>query len=257
MKNTNKILLAAAVMLQLAGTLCADAWADAFALFGGPQAVSINQASMPWTKSLDLVKKSGNATPQALAVALYETQNPSVNAPKFAGAASKDDLIAALSAALQAANPVAAAQQVPAAPISSAPQAPAQPSNVNAGYASNWFGSSSASSSDAAAKAAQKADILAISSSSKDLQKIAESGLEGLNMYLAYIDVTFEALQEAINAVLDPKDAQKLLQYIQKSAANLSVSAANSNANVLGQMSSSSKKHNNKQNKSAKNKNKK
>ncbi|MGZ6250539.1 MAG: hypothetical protein ACXWL2_00770 [Candidatus Chromulinivorax sp.] len=257
MKNTNKILLAAAITLQLSGTLCADAWADAFALFGGPQAVFANRGSMSWTKTSDQVKKSGNATPQALAVALYETQNRNANAGKFAGAASQDDLQIALNAALQTANQVAAEQQAPAAgPIMSAPQAPAQPSNVNAGYASNWFGSSSASS-DAAAKAAQKADILAISSSSKDLQKIAESGLEGLNMYLAYIDVTFQALQEAINAVLDPKDAQKLLQYIQKSAANLSVSAANSNANVLGQMSSSSKKHNNKQNKSAKNKNKK
>jgi hypothetical protein len=245
MNTTKKITLIVGIFLQASTSLYADAWSDAFDVFGGPEAVYNERGSFSWTKALSIAKENGN-TPELLAVGMYvSTGNPGILTHKFPGAASQVDLKNELKSILDAKNPVRKApviqQPVIQQPVVQQPIAPQTPTRSGWGWSSESKTAANNSQSIKQALTAQhKAEVAAATAKDKNLAAIANSGKTGISLYSAYIDSLFNLLQQAINSILDASTAAQVVQYIQNKAANLSVAASTSkyNSRTLGRMNS-------------------
>lgn len=276
MKSTKKVILAAGVICQLAASLHADNWSDAFAAFGGPDAVYNNRNSMPWTSAQKIAQ--GLGTVEAMSVGLYESKgNLASNQGKFPGALPSATVYAQLQNAANSRQQIPVDQPVVVSPVpvvgqqdNSGPGVQQQPPSTS--LWSSWFGSASSQSSDNAAAiqqavaAQQQADTIAMqqavaqqmkldsdvaTKNSQALLQIANSGAQGADLYNAYIDLIFSSLQQAVAGIADAAVQQQVIAYAQNKLAGMQAAAgANSyNSRVLGPLSS---KKEAKKNKSAK-----
>ncbi len=260
MTISKKIFLTAGICLQMSAMLFADNWSDAFNAFGGANNVFSQRNSLSWKKAQDVAASLGN-TPEALAVAMFMAQGTELSlAPKFPGALSRAEVMNALQNAIQPVRSVPVAQPAPVAqPVQVAASAPvAQPSQSN-GW-SSWLSGSSAQPAQPALSAAdlanavqaqQSADVAAAAASNQALASLVNSGATGLNLYKGYIDLIFNLLQQAMNAIVDPVVQQQVIVYAQNKLAGMQASAAAANrynSRTLGRMNSKkvAKKHSNK-----------
>lgn len=254
MNLSKKILLNAGICLQMSTILFADAWTDAFEPYGGADAVFAQRGTLPINQTKEIAESLNN-TKEALAVGQFMSQGLEINLKKkFPGAASRDELLKALDKEL---NPVRSVQVVQ--PVQVAASAPvAQPSQSN-GW-SNWLSGSAAQPAEPALSAAdlakavqaqQNADVAAAAASNQALASLVNSGATGLNLYKGYIDLIFNLLQQAMNAIVDPVVQQQVIVYAQNKLAGMQASAAAANrynSRTLGRMNSKkvAKKHSNK-----------
>jgi hypothetical protein len=92
-----------------------------------------------------------------------------------------------------------------------------------------------------AVQAQQDADAQAAAQSNQALAKLVNSGASGLNLYKGYIDLIFNLLQQAVNAIVDPAVQQQVIGYAQNKLAGMKASAAAANRNnsrIIGRMNS-------------------
>lgn len=238
MKSTKKTMFIAGLVLLLQSTSIFADWASSFAAFGGPETVFNTRQKMIWTEALKIAKAAGGS-PTDLAVAAYVSKGN--QAIHFPGAAPESELKNNLFAAREAnssANAVA-----PAAPIDSAPA-------KSSGW--GWLSGSSAASApsapaaysqadlDAARADQQKRDAQVSAGNSQDLQAIISSNRAAVDTYKAYVDVIFNLLQDAVNAIVDTQTQAQVISYIQSKVVSLKASAASSkyNSQTLGRMTS-------------------
>jgi len=268
MNISKKMILVAGFVLQLSAALQASFnaanYTQAFLAFAGgtdpvaaANAIYNNRGTMSWVACQQLAQQIG--TPEALAVGLYMSQgNQNVLVNKFGGADSSSNLLAALQSLLAPASSRQSAQApVQQLPVSSSPaQAPVQqlpvsssPAQAPAQGNSSWwpFGSSTPSTAadiQAAVIAQQKADAAAATASNKALSAIVNSGIQGLPLYQAYIDLIMADIQQAIAAISDAATQQAVIKYLQSKIANVKVvatSSASYNSRTLGRMGSTKK----------------
>jgi hypothetical protein len=247
MNLSKKILLNAGICLQMSTILFADAWTDAFEPYGGADAVFAQRGTLP-TNQTQEIAASLNNTKEALAVGQFMSKGLEINLKKkFPGAASRDQLLKALDKEL---NPVRSVPVVQ--PVQVAPSAPvAQPSKSN-GW-SSWLSGSAAESAQPAqpalsaadlakaVQAQQDADVAAAAASNQALASLVNSGATGLNLYKGYIDLIFNLLQQAMNAIVDPVVQQQVIVYAQNKLASMQASAAAANrynSHHLGRLNS-------------------
>ena len=248
MNLTKKMLLTAGVILQLTGSIYSsynlNNWANAFLNFGGgtdPVAaanyVISNQGKSGVRAAINIASQLQTQEGYATAAFLSGSNNPTFNSSYQAS----DVIAAAQAIARNQFAPVMAApmaqpvQQAPAMkqapiaqPVQQAPAAPAAQSN-----------SVSSAALQSAVQAQQAADAAAAAASNQALASLVNSGATGLNLYTGYIDLIFNLLQQAINAIVDPSVQQQVIGYAQNKLAGMKSAAANQySSHTLGRMSS-------------------
>jgi len=245
MKTIKKLLLAAGIFFQMSAMLFADAWSDAFLAFGGgsddaaaAQSVVANANRVGSQGALTVAKKLG--TPEAFAIGRFVSQNKK---DVFKSIYSDDDVVAAAQEIINEAR-----RSAPVAPVAQrAPVVAPQPA-PSRGWA-DWLSGSAAQNQSAvseadlqkAMQAQQDADAAAAAASNQALASLVNSGATGLNLYKGYIDLIFNLLQQAVNAIVDPAVQQQVIGYAQNKLAGMKASAAAANrynSRTLGRMNS-------------------
>jgi hypothetical protein len=243
MNTTKKLLLTAGIFFQMSAVLFADAWSNAFDAFGGVEYVYSHRGSLPYSQCQKKAASLGN-TPEALAVGMFMSEGTdAVLVPRFKGAASRAEVIDALNETINQARSV----QVPAAQPAQVAQPAQQAASrgwmdwLSAGSAAQDQSAVSATDIQNAVQAQQDADAAAAAKSNQALADLVNSGATGLNLYKGYIDLIFNLLQQAVNAIVEPAVQQQVIGYAQNKLAGMKASAAAANryqAKTLGRMNS-------------------
>lgn len=248
MKITNKLIITASLILQIAGSLYADNWSDAILEFY--QAATNNVApdlptaaqfivnagsSIPLPTSQDIVKQLG--TPESKAVAIYVTLgNPVTLVKYFPQAAPMQSLQDAINSIL--AQTFAVATPAPVAPV-------ATPTKTGGWWGGNTSAPSlSAADVQKAVNAQKSVDMALATANNQALLDIVNSGKSGIGLYTQFIDYMFSVLQVAINAIADTGTQQQILSYTQSKFAGMkaSVAATNYQSRITGRYGSANKK---------------